>query len=123
MPSGSIRKVTIDGITYNAAADANASKTPTATKEGIPHSGGNMMKITKAHGSVEGLTLILTESEYETLEAVRDSLESKTLSYTTAGGAVWRTQGGINLDNYETEENRCDVMLIPETGTWDLFAN
>lgn len=121
--SGSIRKVTVDGITYNAAADINAAKTPTNLKEAVPHSGGNMIKITKQHGNVESLTLLATPTEYETLEGTRDNLVAVPLSYELADGSVYRSQGHINLDNYESEENRVDVTMIPETGLWDVFAS
>lgn len=120
--SGSIRKVTVDGIPYNAAADANAAKTPTFEVEGVPHSGGNNIKYTKMSGQVESLTLIAAPTEYETLEGSRDGLAAIPLSYELADGSVWRTQGFINLANYESEENRVDLTMIPETGLWDLFA-
>lgn len=120
--SGSLTKVVINGITYNVAGDANAAKTPTKTKEAVPHSGGNQIKIMKQHGNVESLTLIVSPTEYQQLETVRDLLTAAPLSYTLADGSVWTTSGHINLDNHESEENRCDVTMIPENGLWDLFA-
>jgi hypothetical protein len=120
--SGSIRKATINSITFNVAADANASKTPTKQIEGVPHSGGNMIKETRLHGNVESLTLIVKDTEYETLESFRDSNDAFPMSYQKADGSTWTTQGFINLDNYETEENRVDVTMISESGIWDLFS-
>lgn len=120
--SGSIRKAAIGGINYNVAADANVSKTPTQSKEGIRHSGGNMMKVTKLHGSVEGLTLICTPAEFQSLETLAENDGGITLSYTLADGSAWTCTGEISLDNYESEENRVDVTMIPELGIWDLFA-
>lgn len=120
--SGSIRKTNIGGIPYNVAADANAALTPRITKEGVPHSGGNMIKITKAMGNLESLTLIVTDTEYDTLQDQAGGLESIPLSFTKADGSSWVCQGHINLDNYESEENRVDVTMIPELGIWDLFA-
>lgn len=121
--SGSIRKANIGGIPYNVAADANAAKTPEVTKEAVRHSGGNMIKIMLASGNVESLTLIVTDLEYENLRSQAELLESFPMSYTKADGSSWVSQGHINLDNYESEENRVDVTMIPELGTWDLFAS
>lgn len=120
--SGSIRKANVGGIPYNVAGDANASKTPEVTKEPVRHSGGNMIKITLAHGNVESLTFICTPTEYDTLKDQAAEQQAITLSYTLADGSTWRAQGHINLDNYESEENRVDVTMIPELGIWDLFA-
>ncbi len=120
--SGSIRKTMIDGLPFNVAADANVAKTPEITKEPVRHSGGNMVKVTLATGNVESLTLILTPSEYQALKDISEKLETVTISYTTADGSVWRCVGDVNLDNYESEENRCDVTYIPSLGTWELSA-
>lgn len=120
--SGSIRKTNIGGIPYNVAADANASKTPTETAESVRHSGGNMKKVTFNPGQYESVTLVLTPSEYETLE-VQAKEEDLTLSLTLADNSTWRANGWITLDNYESEENRCDITMTPKLGTWDLFAS
>lgn len=120
--SGSIRKASIGGINFNVAADANASRTPEVQKEAIRHSGGNMIKSTLMHGNVESLTLICTPSEYASLNALAKEIGSIPLSYTLADGSAWVCSGEISLDNYESEENRVDVTMMPELGIWDLFA-
>lgn len=120
--SGSIRKANIGGIPYNVAADANASKTPEETNEAVRHSGGNMKKVTFNPGQVESMTLVLQPEEYDVLKEQAKE-EDLTLSYTLADGSTWRSNGWITLDNYESEENRCDVTMTPKLGTWDLFAS
>lgn len=120
--SGSIRKVLLDGLSFNAAGDANVAKTPVVEKEAVPHSGGNMIKRTKASGNVESVKLLCTPTEYETLEGIADGLGSFPMSYEMADGSVWRTSGTVSLDNYESEEHSVEVTMIPETGTWELFA-
>lgn len=120
--SGSIRKVVIDGLPLNAAADGNFGKTPKLTKEAVRHSGGNMIKITLASGNVEGAKLICTPSEYATLESKADERTSYSMSYEMADGSVWRGVGQIALDNYESEEHSVEITMIPDSGTWELFA-
>jgi hypothetical protein len=121
--SGSIRKVLLNGLSFNAAADGNFAKTPKLEKEAVPHSGGNMIKHTRASGNVESAKLICTPTEYETLEGLADSLDPFSMSYEMADGSVWRTEGTIMLDNYESEEHSVEVTMIPLTGTWELFAS
>lgn len=121
--SGSIRKLIIDGISYTVAADANFAKTPKYAKEGIATSGDNMIKFTKQHGSVESVTVVASSDEFETLETVRDSLEEITMSYTLADGSSYTAPGSIHIDNYESEEGRVDLMLIPtDPDGWQRFA-
>jgi len=120
--SGSIRKVLIDGISYNAAADGNFAKTPKLEKEAVPHSGGNMVKVTRASGNVEGAKLICTPAEFATLEGKADELGTYAMSYELADGSVFRSTGTIMLDNYESEEHSVEITMIPESGTWELFA-
>lgn len=118
--SGSPRRVTIDGVTYNVAADANFSQTPPVTTEGVKHSGGTMMKQTQEVGQVESVTLILTGSQNASLEEQAKRTGNYPMSYEDASGDVYRAVGMINLDNRETEENRRDITLIPD-GDWRPF--
>jgi len=121
MASGSIIKCLINRIPFNVAGDANASRTPERTTEGIRHSGGNSMKVTLNPNQVEGLTLIVTPLEYQQLEIIA-ALSNVPMSYTENDGSVWSCTGSINLDNRETEENRCDVTMIPDNAGWELAA-
>lgn len=120
--SGSIRKVLIDGLSFNAAADGNFAKTPRLEKEAVPHSGGNMIKHTRASGNVESAKLICTPTEFATLESKAEELTTFSMSYEMADGSVWRSTGTIMLDNYESEEHSVELTMIPDSGTWELFA-
>lgn len=121
--SGSIRKCLINGLSFNAASDANFAKTPPLEKEAVPHSGGNMIKRTKASGNVEGAKMICTQSEFDTLEGFADDLESFAMSYTLAAGGSYRTTGQISLDNFESEEGSVEITMIPDSGEWSSFPS
>ena len=95
--SGSIIRCSLNGPTYIVAADANAAKTPSKTVEAEPHSGGNQIKVITATGNVESLTLVLSPTEYQQLEALLGVKIN--MSYTLADGSVWTAPGYINLDN------------------------
>jgi hypothetical protein len=122
MSAGSPRKATVDGIPYNVAADANINLNPRITKESIPHSGGNMQKITTESGHAEAVKLILTPSEYDVLRGQHEELGDKPLSYAMADGSVFRTVGVINIGQYSTDDSSCELEFLTSTGVWDIFA-
>jgi len=118
--SGSPRKVTLDGVTFNVASDANFSQLPEQTTEGVRHSGGVMMKKTLMVAQVESVTLIVTSQQNELLKNLAARTVNFPMSYELASGDVYRAVGQINLDNRETEENRRDLTLVPD-GDWQPF--
>lgn len=118
--SGTPRKVTIDGETFNVAADANFSQTPGRTKEGVRHTGGTMMKDTLEVENVESVTLVVTGDQFESLKEKRNRDANFPMSYELASGDVYRAVGGINLEPRESEENRVDITMIPD-GEWEPF--
>ena len=118
--SGTPRKVTLDGETFNVAADANFSQTPGRTKEGVRHTGGTMMKDTLEVENVESVTLVVTGDQFESLKEKRNRDANFPMSYELASGDVYRAVGGINLDARESEENRVDITMIPD-GEWEPF--
>lgn len=120
--SGSIRKVLVDGLLFNAAADGNFAKTPKVEKEALRHSGGNMIKVTLASGNVEGVKLLCTTAEYDILEDKADDNSGFSMSYEMADGSVWRTSGSIMLGNFESEEGSVEITMIPLSGIWQPFA-
>lgn len=120
--SGSIRKVLLDGLSLNAAADGNPARQPTQENEGIRHSGGVSKKVTLMNGAVEGLKLIVDDIEYEVLEGLSEQTTNFPMSYEKADGTVLRANGFISLDNYEAEENSVEVTMTPEAGRWETFA-
>lgn len=118
--SGTPRKVTLDGVTYNVASDANFSQTPPVSNEGVRHTGGTLIKKTLMVGQVESVTLIVNGAQNASLEELADRNVNFPMSYELASGDVYRAVGQINLDNRETEETRRDITLIPDGG-WQPF--
>jgi len=118
--SGTPRKVTIDGETFNVAADANFAQTPGRTIEGVRHTGGTLMKSTLNVENVESVTLIADGTQFKSLQTLVKRNVNYPMSYELASGDVYRAVGMITLDNRETEENRVDLTLIPN-GEWEEF--
>ncbi len=122
MSAGSLRKVTIDGIPYNVAADANVALNARLEKESIPHSGGNMTKRTTAAAMAEAVKLIVTPSEYNVLEGQSEADGDIPLSYEMADGSSFKTQGEVNLGPYQTDDSSCEVTFLTSTGNWEIFS-
>jgi hypothetical protein len=119
--SGSARKGNIAGIPINIKADADISKTPRVTIEGIAHSGGVLAKETLEPGQAEAISAILTPSEYETLEGIRNEGGIVPMSYELADGTVYRTEGRFHLAEYTSQELTCEITMFPVT-EWATFA-
>lgn len=122
MSAGSLRKVTIDGLPYNVAADANVALNARLEKESIPHSGGNMTKRTLGAAMAEAVKLIVTPSEYDVLESQSVGTGAIPLAYEMADGSTFRTQGQINLGPYQTDDSSCEVQFLTSTGDWQIFS-
>jgi hypothetical protein len=120
--SGSVRKVLLNGLSLNAAGDGNPARQPTQENEGIRHSGGVAKKVTLMTGAVEALKIIATDAEYEILQGLSEQTANFPMSYEKADGTVLRSNGFINLDNYEAEENSVEITMTPETGRWEVFT-
>ncbi len=119
--AGTIRKVILDGVTYDAMGDTNITEVGGAFEnESIPTSGRNIKKMTKRPENREGVVIACNGAERELLKELSERLTDFTLAYQTAGGDTYRAVGWIEFENRETEENRATVQLHPRS-TWDAF--
>ena len=119
--AGSIRKLILDGTTFDVPADANISETGGAFEnESIATSGRNMKKMTRRPENREGVVVMANGAERDLLKALSERVDDFTMSYTTAGGDVYRCSGWIEFENRETEELRATIQLHPRT-SWDAF--
>jgi len=121
--SGSGRKLILDGISFNMAADGNPARTPTIDKEDVVHTGGVEPKVTLMSGAIESQKLILDDGEYEVLQALNERIGTFSMSYEKADGTVLRTGAGyIKIDNYEAEENSVEITMTPSSRRWEVFT-
>ncbi len=120
---GSLRKVTIDGVTFRVAADGGFSG-PGSIYENtsIPTSGGNVRKMVKRAPVKEGLTLICNGSERDELQDIADSRDDVPLAVETAAGDIYRATGWIEFEGYESEEGKATIQMHPRD-TWTTFLN
>ena len=122
MASGSLRGVEIDGISFNVSGDSNFSIQARVEKENMPHSSGNLVKETLTPASGEGVKIIATPSEYELLLAAAASVTPITIGVTLRDGSVFRTNGGVSIGAYTSEDFACEVTLFTQPGEWSIFS-
>lgn len=118
--SGSPRKFTHNGITYNVKADANVSRNPEKTVEGLRHTGGVSMQETLENAQLEAISLDLSVAEYQQLQAaVATGVHPSSFEY--ANGDVIRGDSQVVLGAHESQTNKCDITAIPLAGKWEAF--
>ncbi len=118
---GSIKKLVIDGTTYDVMQDAKASYNPSEFEvEEQPTTGDTLMAMKRRVPIMEGIDLGLTPKTLESLRAKADSTAEKTLAITFADGSVYRAKGRISIDKWESDTGKCTVKLIP-SGAWSPF--
>lgn len=121
MNVGTIRKVVLDGVTYDVPLDVDCTFNYSKyTIEGQATSGRTLQKRTKRVQTVEGLVIAASAAEMVNLAEKADSLPDKTFSLELADGSVFKASGQINFENYTTAEGKCSIQLIP-TNAWTPF--
>jgi len=119
--SGTPKKLILNGITFDFAADTNITEIgSTHENEVVPTSGRNFLKQTKRAENREGVTVIANGAEREILKELAESQAAFSMSYETAAGDVFRTVGWIEFESRETEENRATIQLLPRD-PWNSF--
>lgn len=112
--TGTLNRVIINGVTYDVPADINITFNRSSfTTEGIPTSGKTIQKYTRRVPTMESVILMTEPAEVETLNNVSETLADVTLAIELADGSSYRSTGRINFENYETEEGRSTITIIP----------
>ena len=121
--AGSIRKISIDGTSFDIMADADVTEVGSQfLNEPIPTSGRNMRKMTKRPQTREGMVIAANPAEQARLQEIADSRELIPLSYTRADGSKFTApKGWIEFESISTMNNAATVKLHEQTA-WELFV-
>jgi len=115
---GSLLSLGINGISYDAFGDVDASIIPSSWENDmLPTSGKGMLKRTRRVEKVEGIPLALTALQREQIKLVADAGEDVALSFTLVTGESYQATGIVNIVDNKTAENRTEVVLLPR-GKW-----
>lgn len=118
---GSVKSVTIEGQSFNVAADVNATFTPTShEKSKLATSGKAMTKSVKRVQLLEGLVLLINGSDLEALKFYVEADSDKQVIVTLASEDSYQALAEINLEGYETEEGRATISVHPSE-EWTAF--
>ena len=119
--SGTLRGVSIEGIPYRVAADVNVTFTvSTFEKSKVPSSGRAMTKMVKRVPAMEGIQLLVNGSELNAIKVAAEALEDVKFSVEMASGDVYKSEGAVELENYESEEARANIQFLPSED-WTPF--
>src|SRR4030042_1108333 len=111
---GTLRKIVIDGITFDVFADTNVEFNPSKFKtEGMPTTGKTMFKMTRVVMEKKGIGIATAHAEMETLKEKAESLADVTLAVEYADGSVYRATGRIDFEGYESDSGKSTIRMIP----------
>ena len=120
---GTLRKVTLDGVTYDAAADASIKAMPSAFENtSVPTSGANVRKMVKRAQTRESVTLIVGGAEQAALKALAERLDDFPMSYEEANGDTYTATGFIEFESYDTDTGIATIKMEPRD-EWAAFLN
>ena len=116
--SGSTRKCLLNGVPFRVAADANLSQIFTKFENDmIATSGDGMRKMMKRIQTLESLDLVTNALERDILKSYAESTDNIRVSITNAAGDVADCEGAIEIEKYESEENKTTIKVLP-IGDW-----
>jgi len=119
--SGTLRKVTLDGVTFDVFADSDIKEVGSSHENSsIPTSGANLRKMVARSESREGLTLVCDGAGFALLKSLAEKLTDFPMSYEDASGDVYRANGWIEFEGRQTAENKATISMHPRD-TWSQF--
>jgi len=118
MASGSLNKLSIDGIPFDVAGDADLSEVFSRyTNSIVPTSGTDTISQEARAREVTGVVVVVKPGDKSLLASIADSGDVVSLSYTHRDGTRYAGQGNINIENNQTMQNRTSMSLLP-VGEW-----
>lgn len=117
--TGSIFKLVLDGIPFDAASDANVSQMLSSYEtETNASSGQNYHKKTKRPTNFSGVDILCGPTDALKVAELADRKVAFTMSIAEVNGATWMNKGMINMEARETESSKAPVELQPSNNKW-----
>lgn len=112
--AGSIRKLTIEGIAFDVAADGNLSDLMNEYENSvIATSGVGMIKKLKRVATIEGVVLVTDGAAKDALVSYADGTSSLKFSVEYQSRDVKKAEGIFNIESDESEESRTTISIQP----------
>ena len=123
MSTGTIRKLMIEGISFDVAGDADFNETLTQFENSlIITSGRAVIKQEKRAQQVEDVVLVTNGNDRAQLTSFADGGEELAMSYTDRSSNTYRFVGTINVDSNQTMESRTTISILPVEEKTDALA-
>jgi len=121
--SGSIRKLTLNSVTYDVLHDANFDIIGSGYENtALPTSGDAIRKMQKRVKAIESVIVKANGAEKEALTAGADDTKDIPMAFTTAAGDTYRAVGFYEFAKLQTEELRAELKLYPRNSKgWQPF--
>ena len=120
--SGSLRKLFIDGVSFNIAGDVDIDeKFSKYETDSIAGSGVSMKKMVRISVETSDITLLTNAEERSKLKEYSERVENYPMSYTNAAGDTYRSTGFIKVDSNKSADNRTTISMVPEND-WEVFT-
>lgn len=120
--AGTPRAFSIEGISFDLAADVNLSGLLSIYENSkIPTSGKAMTKKIKRVLTVENVVLVTDWAAKEVLRTYAEQIEDVKFSFTYPDGSVLKSEGTFNIESDESEENRTTISVHP-ADRWTYFS-
>lgn len=114
--TGTPKKVTLDGLTFDVMADANFNQIKGKySNEAVPTSGRNIQKKTVRPQNVESINLYANDQEADLLRVLSERSGNFPMSYETASDSVFRAVGFIDYEGHDTEKGLAVIKMTPES--------
>jgi hypothetical protein len=116
--SGTIAKLTLAGLPFDVASDADFSEVIAKfTNTIVMTSGKGSISQEKRVPEVTGVVIILRKGDKALLKSIAEAGVEIPISYKHSDGASYKCVGIINIENNTTMQNRCSISLLP-TDDW-----
>jgi len=118
MASGSAAGLSLDGLPFDVAGDADLNEVFTEfTNTVIPTSGKGSISQEKRVLEVSGVVVIIKPGDKALLKDLSESGKELSMSYKHRDGTKYSGMGTFEVENNTTMQNRTSLKLMP-TGKW-----
>ena len=119
--SGSLSKLTLNGLPFDVANDADITEVFTKyTNTIVQTSGRSSISQESRVQEISGVVIIIRPGDKGLLKSLSESGREFNMSYAHRDGTVYRAKGTINIESNTTMQNRTTVTLLPTT-EWTEF--
>jgi hypothetical protein len=110
---GSIKKLTVEGISYPVSGDANAKLYLSGVENAmLATSGDAVLQQKRQVQRIENLDLLLSPAEAEDFRDYAKRIKPIKIAATLRNGKIYSGEAVVNFDGYETENGKATMTFL-----------